>query len=150
MNKHLAAPCGLYCGDCGVYIATTEKNEKIREKFSKLYMAPLAETKCLGCLSENPDDIFFYCKVCSIKTCVKEKNIEGCFQCDQFPCAHVDNFPVAEGKKRILQSVPRWKKLGTEKWLEEEAKRHQCPTCKTAQYRGAKFCRSCKSPLQPS
>ena len=27
-DKNLMAPCGLYCGVCGVYIATRDKNEK--------------------------------------------------------------------------------------------------------------------------
>lgn len=30
-DKNLMAPCGLYCGACGVYIATRDKNEKFRE-----------------------------------------------------------------------------------------------------------------------
>ena len=29
-NKDLMAPCGLYCGTCGVYIATRDKNEKFK------------------------------------------------------------------------------------------------------------------------
>jgi len=26
-NRELMAPCGLYCGTCGVYIATRDDNE---------------------------------------------------------------------------------------------------------------------------
>jgi hypothetical protein len=29
-NKELMAPCGLYCGLCGVYIAMRDKNKKFR------------------------------------------------------------------------------------------------------------------------
>ncbi|MBF0399038.1 MAG: DUF3795 domain-containing protein, partial [Desulfobacterales bacterium] len=29
-NKNLMAPCGLYCGLCGIYIATRDKNEKFK------------------------------------------------------------------------------------------------------------------------
>jgi hypothetical protein len=148
MNKKLAAPCGLYCGACGVYIATQENDEKIREKFSKAFGSPVAETRCMGCLSDNHDDIFSYCKVCPIKTCVKDRKIEGCFQCGDFPCSFIDNFPVEEGKRVILRSIPIWKKLGTEKWLEQEVKRFQCSSCGTPFYRGGKFCRKCKAPLQ--
>ena len=142
MNKKLAAPCGLYCGACGVYIATLENDEKIREKFSKAFGAPISETRCMGCMSDNQDDIFLYCKVCPIKTCVKQKNIEGCFQCGDYPCSFIDNFPVAEGKKVILRSIPLWKKLGTEKWLEQEIKQFQCSECGTPFYRGGRFCRN--------
>ena len=34
-DKNLMAPCGLYCGACGVYIATRDKNEKFKEIISK-------------------------------------------------------------------------------------------------------------------
>jgi len=36
-NKNLMAPCGLYCGACGVYIATRDGNEKLRAVMGKLY-----------------------------------------------------------------------------------------------------------------
>ena len=29
-DKNLMAQCGLYCGACGVYIATRDKNEKFK------------------------------------------------------------------------------------------------------------------------
>ena len=29
-NKNLMAPCGLYCGACGAYIATRDKNDKLK------------------------------------------------------------------------------------------------------------------------
>ena len=28
INSNLLAPCGLYCGVCGVYYATRDKNNK--------------------------------------------------------------------------------------------------------------------------
>ena len=28
INQNLLAPCGLYCGVCGIYYATRDKNEK--------------------------------------------------------------------------------------------------------------------------
>ena len=36
-NKDLMAPCGLYCGTCGVYIATRDGNEKFRTIMGNLY-----------------------------------------------------------------------------------------------------------------
>jgi hypothetical protein len=36
-NKDLMAPCGLYCGACGVYLATRDKNEKFRQVMGNLY-----------------------------------------------------------------------------------------------------------------
>ncbi|MBN1498308.1 MAG: DUF3795 domain-containing protein [Spirochaetes bacterium] len=147
MDKQLAAPCGLYCGACGVYIATQENNEKLREKFAGAFGVTPAQAHCAGCLSDDPESIFLYCRVCPIKSCTKEKKIEGCFQCDEFPCAKIEAFPIAEGKKVILRSVPRWREIGTERWLAEEAARYSCPSCHVSLYRGARFCRNCKTPL---
>ena len=36
-NKDLMAPCGLYCGTCGVYIATRDGNEKFKAVMGNLY-----------------------------------------------------------------------------------------------------------------
>jgi hypothetical protein len=147
MNKDLIPPCGLYCGACGVYIATQENDEKIKEEFSRAYGVSVSEVRCRGCMSDNPDDIFIYDRICPIKTCVKDRKIEGCFQCADFPCSFVDNFPVEEGKRIILRSIPMWKKLGTEKWVEQEIVRFQCSSCGTPFYRLSKYCRKCKSPV---
>ena len=56
----------------------------------------------------------------------------------------INEFPVPVGKKVILRSVPDRKKLGSEKWVEEEEKRYNCPHCSEQLFRGAKRCGSCK------
>jgi len=33
----LVAPCGLYCGVCGVYFATSDDNRKFLEKLVNIY-----------------------------------------------------------------------------------------------------------------
>lgn len=140
-GKELAAPCGLYCGVCGIRIAHVEHNEKFKERLTQVYGVGVEEIRCKGCLS---DDVFFYCRTCPIKTCTQEKKIEGCFQCDDFPCKIIDDFPIPVGKKVILRSVPAWKKLGTERWMAEEEARYVCPKCGLKLFRGAKRCRNCR------
>jgi Zn finger protein HypA/HybF involved in hydrogenase expression len=73
-----------------------------------------------------------------------EKDYEGCHQCEEFPCKLIDDFPVPVGKKVILRAVPDRKKLGSEKWVEEEENRYICPHCSAQLFRGAKRCGSCK------
>ena len=36
VDERLLAPCGLYCGVCGVMFATRDGNEKFREKTGRV------------------------------------------------------------------------------------------------------------------
>ena len=143
-KRKLASPCGLYCGVCGVYIAHRDKNIKFKERLADVYGIAVDEVECEGCLSDKQ---FAFCQVCPIKDCTKKKGVEGCHQCNDFPCKFVEDFPFPVGKKVILRAIPAWKELGTERWMEEEEKRYHCPHCGYSLFRGAKRCRSCKNPV---
>ena len=53
-NRDLMAPCGLYCGTCGVYIATRDNNEKFKAVMGGLYGTKPEETECRGCMQPDP------------------------------------------------------------------------------------------------
>jgi predicted RNA-binding Zn-ribbon protein involved in translation (DUF1610 family) len=144
MQRELAAPCGLYCGVCGIYIAHRDGNVKFKERLTQVYGVGVDDIRCRGCLSDEP---FAYCRTCPIKSCTAEKGIEGCHQCADFPCRLIEDFPLPVGKKVILRAIPTWRDLGTERWMEEEEKRYYCPACGYVLFRGAKRCRSCKEPV---
>ncbi len=143
------AHCGLYCGVCGVYYATRDNNTKFlerllamyAEKFHGLEGITIEDLKCDGCRS---DRVGFFCRVCAIKACAQEHGYDGCHQCDQFPCKHIDQFPIPVGKKVILRSVPYWREHGTQKWVDDEAARYICPECDHKLFRGVKRCNQCK------
>ena len=42
-NRNLMAPCGLYCGACGIYIATTGQPHKLRGKSNAILVAPTSK-----------------------------------------------------------------------------------------------------------
>lgn len=140
----LLSPCGMYCGFCGVYQATRDRDEKLKEKLAPFFGCSPEQVQCGGCLS---DKRFFFCASCAIRDCATGKGLEGCHQCDEFPCAHVEEFPVKPGRKMILASIPRWRQLGTEAWLAEERLRHTCPACGARFIRGATRCPQCKQEL---
>ena len=144
VNPDLLAPCGLYCGVCAVYIADRDQNEKFKERLAPVYGVEPKDIQCKGCLSDDP---FGYCKICPIKTCVAEKNYEGCHQCDDFPCETIEGFPLPVGKKVILRAIPQWREMGTEAWVAAEEARYHCPECGKSIFRGAKRCRECKTPV---
>jgi predicted RNA-binding Zn-ribbon protein involved in translation (DUF1610 family) len=47
----------------------------------------------------------------------------------------------------MLRAIPQRRDWGTEKWVAEETKRYQCPSCGYALFRGAKRCRECGQPV---
>ncbi len=148
VKKELLAPCGLYCGVCAIYIAHRDNNLKFKQKLFPIYKTfakTVDDIKCTGCLSEG--DVFPVCRSCPIKKCSQQKGIEGCYQCDEWPCKFIENFPIAVGKKVIMRAIPQWRELGTEKWVEAEEKRYHCPQCGNPLFRGAKRCNKCGIPV---
>jgi hypothetical protein len=146
IKKEWLAPCGLYCGVCGILIAHRDDNQKFKERLSTVYGTESEDIQCSGCLADE-SNVFLYCRVCPIKSCTRDRGIEGCHQCDDFPCEQIDNFPLPVGKKVILRAVPQRREWGDEKWVAEETKRYVCPHCGYALFRGAKRCRNCKEPV---
>ncbi len=152
INANFLSPCGLYCGVCGVYYATRDDNHTFLEKLLEMYRAKMPglekvsvdDLRCEGCLSENPS---FFCKACAIKDCTRGRGYAGCHECAEFPCAHIENFPMPVGKQVILRAVPYRREHGTEKWVRDEEARYVCPECANRIFRGAKRCNKCKTPL---
>ncbi len=158
INPDLISPCGLYCGVCAIYIAQRDDNQKLKGALVNLYKGgvsgkgslPNCETltiediKCRGCLS---DEQFMHCRQCEIRKCTREKSYIGCHQCDEFPCLCIENFPMTVGKKVILRAIPYWRKMGTEKWIQDEEARYVCPECGNKVFRGAVKCDQCKEKL---
>ncbi|MFX0069748.1 MAG: DUF3795 domain-containing protein [Candidatus Hermodarchaeota archaeon] len=149
VKKELLAPCGLYCGICGVHIAYKDNDSKLKQELLPRFKVWGANTvediACEGCLSEGA--VFPFCQTCTIKDCVKRKNLEGCRQCDEFPCEIIENWPSQGGKEVMLKEIPAWRELETEKWVVKLEKEHQCPECGNLLYRGATKCYKCQASL---
>ncbi|MFC1825217.1 DUF3795 domain-containing protein [Thermodesulfobacteriota bacterium] len=140
-KQKLLAPCSLYCGVCGFFVAYRENDRGLKEKMAKFYGCSPEEVVCEGCFS---DKRFKHCEVCAIRACASEKNIEGCHRCEEFPCRLIDDFSQPIAKKFILEGVPARKRLGKEKWVEEEENRYRCSKCGTIFFRGASYCTQCQ------
>ncbi|OQY42372.1 MAG: hypothetical protein B6240_14040 [Desulfobacteraceae bacterium 4572_87] len=52
---------------------------------------------------------------------------------------------MAVGKKVILRSIPYWKEVGTEKFIEAEEARYICSECGNKVFRGVIKCNKCKT-----
>ena len=158
IKPEFASPCGLYCGVCAIYIAHRDGNQKFKERLAMLYRGEIPgkgalpnseslsaeDIKCGGCLS---DERFMHCRQCEIRDCTEEKGYSGCHQCEDFPCQHVDNFPMSVGKKVILRAVPYRREHGAEKWVQDEEARYVCPECGNRVFRGVVTCNRCRVKL---
>jgi hypothetical protein len=158
INPDFLSPCGLYCGVCAIYIAHRDDNRKFKESLARLYRGAVAgkgmlpnsenlsaeDIRCRGCLS---DVRFMHCRQCEIRNCTRRKGYSGCHQCDEFPCRHVETFPMTIGEKVILRAVPHRRRVGTDKWVRDEEARYFCPECGNRVFRGVVKCNRCKTNL---
>lgn len=112
----MIAFCGLSCTDCPVFIATQsdDDNERIRvaelwsKKFFKTQIKP-EEINCDGCKTES-GRLFSHCKVCEIRKCGQEKNIDNCAYCNEYPCRKLSIvFDANPGAKSKLEEIRKTK-----------------------------------------
>jgi hypothetical protein len=112
--------CGIVCSDCPVLIATQKddcaERKRVAELFTKQYGREYKpeDINCDGCFSSSPR-IFFYCDVCEIRKCGREKNVRNCACCVDYPCETLSKllaaYPKAKGtldklKREISRKLP--------------------------------------------
>lgn len=128
--RELTAPCGLDCFNCTFYLA--EENPKAMaqlEAWSEQYGVPVEVMPCRGCRAESgriplqmhlngPDHR------CAAYECAKDRGVEFCGRCDDFPCDSLH--PYADRAGDLPHNIKVFNlclinKLGLEKWAEEKA-----------------------------
>ena len=120
--KTLTSPCGIPCFHCPAHMAVA--NPEIRKMVAETLGIPEEKAACEGCRPQegrikvlNPDE------QCRIFSCAAQKNVDFCNECDDFPCerfqpyADQANYP----HNTKMYQLCMMKKLGFEKWAEEEA-----------------------------
>jgi len=137
--KSRLAPCGLHCGKCFAF-TDGDINQHSRllkqslgdfdvyaERFVTLLEEPVfkkygefkemlsyfASVGCKGCRLEK-------CKLfksCKVRDCHEQKNVDFCFQCNEFPCNNTGFDPHLH--KRSVAINQRMKEVGVEKYYEE-------------------------------
>ncbi|MBN1591914.1 MAG: DUF3795 domain-containing protein [Candidatus Coatesbacteria bacterium] len=125
MDYRYDSPCGIYCGACG--ILKDLRAGRHEERARQMNMPP-EELKCAGC---KTDTIADFCVGCKFRDCTKEKGIEFCFDCDEFPCAELvafrnDKWPH---HSTVLNNLDTIKEEGVAEWLVRQKKRWSCPEC---------------------
>lgn len=153
-DRSLLAPCGLYCGACGVYLATRSGDAKFKARLGALYGSAPEETECRGCMQPEPPELLYgYCRACPIRDCVRGRGLYSCHQCADWPCPLITGFPLATGRRVMLRAIPKWREqvassgpgAGDVAWARGECARYHCPECGEPLFRGAQRCRACRA-----
>ena len=146
--KKLIGYCGIYCGTCGMYKGRIYA--KIAQEFLEVIKAAgYPEELTINPKGIKPDFDFHeflkgveyfskedsgaYCQVpckqgggvlCKNRDCAKEKGLEICYECKDFPCELFSE--TIEKCPEKLKDYERFKKLGLEGWIQfytEKAKK---------------------------
>ena len=121
-KKALTAPCGLDCFNCELYEhnLTPKLAEMIHTKMS----VPKEEIGCKGCRQQDGKHFHLLPEGCATLECAKAKDVVLCCECSDFPCDFLA--PIADQAARYphnmkLFNLCRIKKVGIDRWIEEEA-----------------------------
>jgi hypothetical protein len=139
------SPCGMYCSVCSVRAADRDRDLQLKEHLALFFGTSPENIACEGCRSGKTFEMMV--KTCSIRTCAQDKGWTGCHECPDFPCDHIRNFPLETARLRILEAIPLWRQLGTERYVAEVEKRFTCTQCGTLLHRYAQVCSHCHRPF---
>lgn len=87
--------CGHNCSRCVVYLATVRDSDTLRLQAQRFYRdtfgfdIPLSEVRCLGGRS---DTVLKLCEGCPWRTCCRERGLEACSDCPEYPCAPLERY----------------------------------------------------------
>jgi hypothetical protein len=132
-GKWVISVCGLNCAKCDIYDAG-HGNEKARneiiEWFKKERNVTLKpeQITCEGCRGSLDTH---WSSDCKMLLCAKNKGLDYCFQCEDFPCTNVNKF-ASDGvshHKRTVENAKRMKEIGLETWIAEQKRKGQCLFC---------------------
>lgn len=120
-KRKLAAPCGLFCGACMIYLANkrgdtaflTQLKEQFRAMLSNLepgqlppgmpatkknfdsgqLQKALQDEKGMWCCEGCLSDMLALpCRICGLRECAQEKGLTNCSQCADMPCQQSIDF----------------------------------------------------------
>ncbi len=120
--RQMTAPCGLDCFNCPIYHAN--HNDELRKEIAQQMNVPEKEAVCSGCRNQQGIiRVVGMTSQCKAYRCSKEKNVDFCCECSNFPCdflhPYVDKITFPNNTK--VFNLCLIKKMGLEKWAKEKA-----------------------------
>ena len=109
--EEMIAYCGLVCHECEAFLATKNDDDKKRIKVAKQWskqhntIFERQDINCDGCKSQT-GRLFKFSRSCRVRQCAKEKDIETCGYCPEYPCEKLNPiFKAAPGVKERLDAL---------------------------------------------
>jgi len=136
MNNKYMCYCGLCCENCSVKVKIEPAAKTLHEEMKKggfeevIQMIPGGDNFWSFLKSMVNPGICVSCREgggnpgCAVRICAKEKNIEICALCEQYPCdkfsAFFEGYPVLKNDNLLLREK------GMEAWsiLQDERKKN--------------------------
>ena len=136
-SSNLVAYCGLYCGDCHGYKGTIPdmardlRKELRKSKYSKFAKGVSKFFKVLEkydtCYEVLGAMVKFRCKrackngggppFCKMRKCCQKKEIQGCWECDEFETCTKLNFLKPIHDDAHIKNLRKIKKSGMDEFL---------------------------------
>jgi hypothetical protein len=112
LNK-IVAYCGIVCSDCPVFMVTQKNDDNGRKRVAEMLTKQYGEESkpedinCDGCVGDSPR-IYEWCNFCEIRKCAREKGVETCGHCPEYPCESLLRFFSKSTKdKEIWDEIRR-------------------------------------------
>ncbi|MEA5037524.1 hypothetical protein SDC9_32826 [bioreactor metagenome] len=133
MDKQYICYCGLYCENCAVK-ARIDPAAKLLYREMKAagfeeiidmipggagfwpFLKDMAENgTCMSCREGSGDP------GCAIRICAKEKGVEMCAECKDYPCGHIEEF--YRGHSFVKKDNDMVREKGQEAWFKLQDER---------------------------
>lgn len=141
--------CGLNCGACPVGRANEMNDTETIRIFAKDWGTTEEELKCTGCKTDLTSK---FCTSCEMRICARDKNLEFCYQCNDYPCEAITDFrnDKASHHSAVFSNLKKIEKNGIEEWLNAEKVRWSCSKCSTTFNWYSETCEKCGEKLYNS
>ncbi|MDT8717537.1 DUF3795 domain-containing protein [Clostridium sp. 19966] len=98
--------CGMLCQECPIYVATKNNDVQAKEKLAiqcstKDIVFTTEDMTCQGCFWEKNDSTKM-CGACEIRNCAKDKSVDNCGLCKEYPCDIVER-RIAKGSPNRIR-----------------------------------------------
>lgn len=148
MIDDTVAYCGLFCGSCGVYVATMKDDVEDLERIASMMKVRPEEIPCRGCRSGTLSP---HCRNCEFKECARGKKLDACEECVDFPCDSLREFQrQLPHRAELFESAEYRKAHGIDAWLRKMAEDYACEKCGTVNSPYYPSCKACgNEPANP-